>query len=139
MAGNYPSGMDVGSYSHPYFTDQKQATFSGAAAAASLVQWACFAARNKVLVNRVYVRNISAPSTTAGTLCCIHYDTAATATTLKALTVSACSAGWNTTITFTAKTLETISQYIALTLTNNEKGDWLVIYEYQVLYPGTYS
>lgn len=139
MAGNYPQGEDVGSYSHPQFTEYRTQSFNiNGAPSASAKPFAVLQSRNKILVDRVFVRSISSPSTTAGTLCVHFVDTGATATTLKALTVSACSAGWQTSITFTAKTLETITQFMALYLTNNEKGDWLVTYEYQVLYPGTY-
>jgi hypothetical protein len=139
MAGNYTRGSDVGSYSHPYFTGQHQHCWTGAAGQASGTLWAHFASRNKVLVSRVSVLAISAPSATAGSLQVIHYDTAGTATTLKGLTLSGCSLGFATTLTLTEKTLETISQYIALKLTANEKGDWIVTYDYQVLFPDTYA
>ena len=137
MAGNY-SG-DVGSYSHPQFTTQNQQIYSREGAAVSLTNFACFASRNKVLVNRVFVRALSTPSATAGTLCVNFIDTAGTEVTLKALTLSACSLGFITSLSFTAKTLETVTQYIGIDLTNNEKGKWLVIYDYQVLYPATYA
>ena len=139
MAGNYAQGSDVGSYSHPQFTMQQRFTWAGDCASASAVQFAQFASRNKVLVDRASIIYTSGPSATAGTLCVIFYDTALTATTLKALTIAACSAGYATTVTFTAKTLETISQHIACVTTNNEKGDAVVVYEYQVLYPDTYA
>jgi len=138
MAGNY-SG-DVGSYSHSYFTSGMQERLTNiAGATASLAAWARFRARNKVLVSGVSLVNISAPTLTSGSLNVIFYDTGATATTLKSLTISSCSAGWATALTFTGKTLETLTQYIALTFTANEKGDWDVLYDYQVLYPDTYT
>ena len=137
MAGNY-SG-DVGSYSHSHFTELKQAVMSVEGAPTTAIAFACFASRNKVIVNRVYVRCISSPSGTAGTLCVQHYGTSGTAATLQAMTASAVSAGWNTTFSFTAKTLETITEYLGLVSTGAvDKGNWLVIYEYQVLFPATY-
>ena len=140
MAGNYPRAEEVGSYSHPYFTTQHEAFLGNvAAAAASATAWAKFRSRNKILVSRVSLVCISAPSATAGSLHCVHYDTGATATTLKSLTIAACSAGWATSLSFTGKTLGTLTEYIALMNQNNEKGDFEVIYEYQVLYPATYG
>lgn len=137
MAGNYAGGMDVGSYSHPMFTQVNVAFFSVLGAGVSQTQFASFSSRNKVLVNRANILYTSSPSLTSGTLTVIFYDTALTATTLKTLTVSACSAGWATTVTFTAKTLETITQHISMT--GMDKGDVAVSYEYQVLFPQTYS
>ena len=135
MAGNY-SG-DIDSYSGPFFSEQKVANFSVLGAGVSQTQFASFSSRNKILLNRVNVLYTSSPSLTAGTLCVIFYDSALTATTLKALTVSACTAGWATTLTFTAKTLETINQHFSMT--GMDKGDVVVSYEYQVLYPATYG
>jgi len=137
MAGNYGSGKEVGSYDHPHFTEQKVAFFAVMPAGVSQTQFAQFSSRNKILVNRANVLYTSSPSLTSGTLCVIFYDTALTATTLKALTVSACTAGYATTMTFTAKTLETITQHISVT--GLDKGDVAVSYEYQVLYPVNYS
>ena len=136
MAGNYPAGMDVGSYSHPQFTETRTATFSLAGAPVSATQIAQFASRNKILVNRVNILYTSSPSLTVGSIAVIFYDSALTATTLKGMTVSSCSAGWATTISFTAKTLDTITQHIGVIAL--DKGDIFVSYEYQVLYPDTY-
>lgn len=135
MAGNY-SG-DIGSYSHPQFTEQRTAFFSVLGAGVSQTQFASFSSRNKILVNRANILYTSSPSLTAGTICVIFYDSGLTATTLKALTASAVTAGYATTMTFTAKTLETITQHISVT--GMDKGDVAVSYEYQVLYPETYS
>ena len=135
MAGNYAG--DVDSYSGPHFAEQKVAIFSLSGAPVSATQFAQFASRNKILVNRVNILYTSSPSLTSGSICVIFYDTGLTATTLKALTVSACSAGWATSVTFTAKTLETITQHIGIIAM--DKGDVFVSYEYQVLYPNTYA
>jgi len=139
MAGNYTSGKQIGKYSDPQYTTQREAVINVEGAGVSATPFAAFMSRNKVLVNRVSVRCLSSPSVTSGTLCVHFVDTGGTATTLKHLTLAACSAGWNTTLTFTAKTLETLTQYIALFATSNDKGNWSVVYEYQVLYPGTYA
>jgi len=140
MAGNYTSGNDIGSYSHPQFTTQNQAVMFVDGAPTTAVNWACFASRNKVIVNRVYLRCTSSPSATAGSMAVHHNDTGGTVTTLANITVSACSAGWNTTMTLTEKTLETITQFISLVNDGTcDKGNWLVVYDYQVLFPGTYS
>jgi hypothetical protein len=135
MAGNY-SG-DIGSYSHPQFTEQRTAFFAVLGVGVSQTQFAQFSSRNKILVNRVSIMYTSSPSSTSGTLAVIFYDTALTATTLKTLTVSSCSAGFATTVTFTAVTLETLSQHLAITAL--DKGDVACSYEYQLLYPETYA
>lgn len=139
MAGNYQTGDMVGSYSHPQFTVQQESLSRHAAAAASATSWGHFRSRNKVLVSRVSLVCISAPSNTAGTIKVYHVDTGATATALYTLTVSACSAGWATTMNFTGKTLGTITEAITLQQENNEKGDWDVLVEYQLLYPENYA
>ena len=140
MAGNYAAGDMVGSYSHHQFTTQNQCCMCVNGAPVTAVNFACFASRNKVMVNRVHVRAISSPSGTPGSLAVHFNDTGATVTTLQNMTVSACSAGWNTSFSFTAKTLETITQFISLVSDGGcDKGDWMVVYEYQVLFPVTYS
>jgi len=139
MSGNYTDGDQIGSYSDPQFTALRQNCMHVQGAPTTALSWACFASRNTVLVNRVYVRCISSPSATAGTLCVHFTDTDATVTTLQAMTASAVSATWNTTFSFTAKTLATITQYLSLASTGGvDKGDWMVVYEYQVLPPATY-
>jgi len=140
MAGNYQTGDTVGSYSHPYFTGQNEAYMPNTVAAqASATAWGHFRSRNKLLVSRVSLYCVSAPSATAGSLHVVHLDTGATATTLASLTLASCVAGYATTLSFTGKTLGTITEAIALLNQNTEKGDFDLVYEYQVLYDTNYA
>jgi hypothetical protein len=135
---NYSGQLD--SYSHPYYTMlHKDASYNAAAGAASGTAWGYFRSRNKVLVSRVSIVCRSTPSATNGTLKVFQNDTAGTAlATVKTLTVSQCSAGWATSLSWTAVTLETLTQYMSMKFENNEKGKFDIIYEYQICYPVNY-
>lgn len=139
MAGNYKTGDDTGSYSNPQFTTQRTHLARHVGASASSVSFAHFRSRNKVLVSRVSLVCISAPSLTSGTLKVYHVDTGATATALFTLTLASCIAGYATTMAFTGKTLGTLTEAIALQTEQNESGDWDVLVEYQLLYPVSYA
>lgn len=140
MAGNYVTGDQVGSYSHSYFTTQQE-TYMGnvVAAQASATAWGHFRSRNKVIVSRVSLVCRSTPSATAGSLHVVYLDTGGSVNTLKTLTLASCTLGWATTLSFTGKTLSTLTEAIALIQQNTEKGDFDLVYEYQVLFDASAS
>ena len=129
---------DVGSYSHSYFTGEEQ-YFTRTAFTSSNTDYAHFAARNKVLVRSVSIECKSNPSTTIGTLK-LYRTQGGSAAAIKTLTLANVSAGWLTTFTLTASnTLDTITSFMSTRIETNDKGDWHVIYSYQVLFPADYA
>ena len=131
---------DIGSYSHSYFTGSKQ-YFTRDGVAGSNTDFAHFAARNKVLVRSVSIELKSNTSITTGTLKIMRTQGGSAGEVTKWTAAGLeISAGYATTVTLTEKnTLDTITSFMSVRLDTNAKGEWHVIYNYQVLFPADYA
>ena len=122
-------------YDHPQFSIVYETRYLNAQAGASTAAFAHFRSRNKVLLRAVHAIVKSAASAAGGSL---HYLRSAATLASKTI-VSATSVGYSLCITLTGNnTLHTITEVAALAVSGAaDKGKWDVIWEYEILYPGT--
>ena len=126
----------ISKYDDANFKVIREARLDKCQAGVSLVDFAHFYCRNKVLVRAVHARLHSAASVAAGSLVVVRSRTGSAATIQTKSLLSATSAGSISSITLSSlNTLGSINDYIALRLKGNDKGKWDVVYEYQVLPP----
>lgn len=120
------------SYDHPHYNIVRQQSIFNLRSNESAVAMCHFRTRQKALVRHVTVRCISAPSVASGQIAILRNN----ATTLKTHTVSTASLVASAFFQYTcvsSNTLETITDYMNITLSGTDKGKWEVIYEYQML------
>jgi len=124
---------DVGTYSHSDYTGLRELWLNRVQCpAASATDFAHFASRNKILVRAAHIWVRSACSATAGSL----HVCRSTVTIASKTVASMGDTGTHFCITLTANnTLHTITEVLSLQQSNNEDGEFDVLYEYQVLYP----
>lgn len=125
---------NVQTYSHSDYSGLREQWMNMVVVGAtSGTAFAHFASRNKIIVRAVHIWARSAMSATAGTLAVYRGASAAKKITL----TSMADAGKYFCATLTAdNTADTITTVFSLKTESTEKGDWDVLYEYQVLYPG---
>jgi hypothetical protein len=123
------------SYDHPHYTVVRQISLDKiAGGSTSLVEFARFRCRTKALVRFVHVYCRSAPSAASG-----QVSVSRQGSIIKTQTISTASlvAGQSFLFTLTScNTLETITDTVGIQLGGTDKGDWDVLYEFQVLAGG---
>ena len=131
-------------YSHPVYTRLNESRMCGLQGPVSLTDFAHFRSRNTVIVRAVHIKQVSvcsAPSTatnfpSAGTIFVTR--SAVTTKTLAVGSLNAGGTGASYCITLvSANTLHTITEVMALRLKTLDKGEWDVLWEYDVIYPAT--
>jgi hypothetical protein len=127
---------DIGTYSHPYFTEMKEMWLNKVQGPASVTDFAHFCSRNKVLVRAVHLWLRSDASGTAGSL---HVCRSGVTIASKALAGYEVSAEYYACMTLTTlNTLHTITEIVSLQVSGTaDRGKVDVLYEYQILYPAT--
>lgn len=126
----------ISAYDDPNFTILRESRLGNVQGPVSLVDFAHFFCRNKVLVRAVHARLQSAASLAAGSLVVMRTQGGSAQTIQTKALVSATSAGSLSSITLSSlNTLTTVTDYISLRLKANDKGKWDVYYEYQLLPP----
>ena len=126
----------VGKYSDANFTILREQLLNHVQGPASATDFAHFASRNIVIVRAVHVWVRSACSATAGSL---HFCRSSVTITSKTV-ASMGDAGTYYCITLTTNnTLHTITEVASLRVSGAcDKGEFDVLYEYQVIYPSTH-
>lgn len=128
-------------YSHPVYTKLHEARLCKVQGPVSLLDFAHFRSRNTVIVRAVHlnIRSMCSAASaatnlaTAGTVFVTR-----SAVTIATLAVAGGVTGYSGCITLTTNnTLATITEVMAIRLKGFDKGQWDVIYEYDVVYPAT--
>jgi hypothetical protein len=129
-------GETIDRYDDANFTLLREERMPSVQAGVSLVDFAHFMSRNKVIVHAVHVRIASAASVAGGSLVAVRSRSSSAKTINSYSLTSATSAGSQFSITLASlNTITSLNDYIGLRLKSNDKGKWDVTYEYQILPP----
>jgi hypothetical protein len=132
-------------YSHPNYTVTREHRTGRIQGPLSTIDFAHFRSRNTTIVRSMTLRMISAASASlsVGSVCVTRRfgnSTLSSHTVSNGTAWAASAAMTGTTVTVTlssSNTLTSISDYMAIRLIGLDVGEYDVLWEYDVVYPGT--
>lgn len=127
-------------YTHPLYSVGHEHRICKIQGPNSLIDFAHFRSRNTTIVRAMHIYCASAPSTpstatnlvTSGSL----FITRASSTIRTGVTLSGVVAGWSLCVTLSSSnTTSSMGEWMAVRLKGMDKGQWDIIWEYDIIYP----